>query len=102
MTAGSTRKSASAACLPEHSQGRGHALRACAMPSDTIFALSSGSPPAAIAVIRVSGPGALAAGAALAGRLPPARQVRLRELRDAGGMLLDHALVLPFDGTASS
>ena len=72
------------------------------MPSDTIFALSSGSPPAAIAVIRVSGPGALAAGAALAGRLPPARQVGLRELRDAGGMLLDHALVLPFDAPASS
>jgi tRNA modification GTPase len=71
--------------------------------SDTIFALASGRPPAAIAVIRVSGPKAHEAGERIAGALPPAREARLRELSHPGdGRLLDHALVLRFDGPASS
>ena len=73
------------------------------MTTDTIFALASGRPPAAIGVIRVSGPNALAAGQAIAGQLPPPREVALRQLRDPrDGSLLDHALVLRFDGPASS
>ncbi|NUT00654.1 MAG: tRNA uridine-5-carboxymethylaminomethyl(34) synthesis GTPase MnmE [Sphingomonas sp.] len=72
------------------------------MSADTIFALSSGRPPAAIAVIRVSGPGAHAAGAMLAGSLPEARSAALRTLRSAEGAVLDDALVLRFDGPASS
>jgi tRNA modification GTPase len=72
------------------------------VPSDTIFALSSGSPPAAISVIRVSGPAARAAAAALACAIPPARHAAVRELRDGDGALLDEALVLRFDGPASS
>jgi tRNA modification GTPase len=68
----------------------------------TIFALSSGSPPAAISIIRVSGPGAHEAGRALAGELPDARHAAVRELRNADGRLLDEALVLRFDGPASS
>jgi tRNA modification GTPase len=72
------------------------------MPADTIFALSSGTPPAAISVIRISGPSAHVAGAALAGSLPPARQAAVRELRNSEGHLLDEALVLRFDGPASS
>ena len=40
--------------------------------SDTIFALSSGAPPAAIAIVRISGPRADAALEALAGTLPAA------------------------------
>lgn len=72
------------------------------MSGDTIFALSSGSPPAAIAVIRVSGALAHRAGEALAGSLPSARQAAVRELRDQRGALLDEALVLRFDGPASS
>lgn len=72
------------------------------MPAETIFALSSGAPPAAIAVIRVSGPGAHGAGEALAGSLPPARKAAVRALRDGAGQLLDEALVLRFDGPASS
>ena len=72
------------------------------MAQDTIFAISSGSPPAAIAVIRVSGPDAHAVGRRLAGSLPPARQALVRELRDAEGALLDEALVLRFDGPASA
>ena len=72
------------------------------MRADTIFALSSGRPPAAISVIRVSGPGAHAAGAMLAGSLPEARSAALRTLRNAEGAVLDDALVLRFDGPASS
>lgn len=69
----------------------------------TIFALSSGRPPAAISVIRVSGPDALVAGERIAGSLPEARTAAVRELRDPGsGELLDQALVLRFDGPASS
>lgn len=62
--------------------------------SDTIFALSSGTPPAAIAIIRLSGPHACAALEGLSGRsAPPPRRVALRALRDDSGALLDHALV---------
>jgi tRNA modification GTPase len=69
---------------------------------ETIFALSSGRPPAAVAVIRVSGPRAHEAGQLLAGSLPEPRQAAVRELRDPGsGELLDQALVLRFDGPAS-
>jgi len=64
----------------------------------TIYALSSGRPPAAIAVVRVSGPAARAAGIALAGSLPRPRYAALRRLRDADGATLDHALVLFFPG----
>lgn len=72
--------------------------------ADTIFALSSGRPPAAISVIRVSGSGAHRAGEALAGPLPEARTASVRELRNPeSGELLDEALVLRFDapGTAT-
>src|SRR3954452_2025875 len=73
------------------------------MASDTIFALSSGRPPAAISVIRVSGPRAHEAGRLIAGFLPEARTAAVRELRDPGsGELLDEALVLRFDAPASS
>src|SRR5438045_6261322 len=71
--------------------------------ADTIFALSSGRPPAAISVIRVSGPGAHEAGARIAGSLPEARSAAVRELRHpVSGELLDEALVLRFDSPASS
>ena len=70
--------------------------------TDTIFALSSGSPPAAIGVLRVTGPRALAALEALAGPLPPARRAVLRTLRDPAGAVLDEALVLVFPGPASA
>lgn len=73
------------------------------MDSETIFALSSGRPPAAISVIRVSGPRAHRAGEAIAGALPETRTAAVRELRDPdSGDLLDEALVLRFDGPASA
>ena len=65
--------------------------------------LSSGRPPAAIAVIRVSGPKAHDAGARSPGSLPEARTAAVRELRHPQTRrLLDEALVLRFDGPASS
>jgi tRNA modification GTPase len=70
---------------------------------DTIFALSSGRPPAAISVIRISGPAAHEAGRRIARDLPEARTAAVRELRHPrSAELLDEALVLRFDGPASS
>ena len=66
--------------------------------TDTIFALSSGSPPAALAVLRVSGPQASSALAVLAGSIPQPRRASYRLLRDADGAALDHGLVLWFPG----
>ena len=69
--------------------------------SDTIYALSSGAPPAAIAVVRISGPQADAALEALAGRLPEPRVATLAELR-VDGQVLDKALVIRFHGPHSA
>lgn len=70
---------------------------------DTIAALSSGQPPAAVAVIRTSGPHAFAAAEALAGKLPPPRQAALRMLRDPrNDVQLDQVLLLRFAGPASA
>jgi tRNA modification GTPase len=70
---------------------------------DTIFALASGRPPAAISVIRISGPQAHQAARSIAGPLPGSRTAVLRELRHPrSGELLDQALVLRFDSPASS
>lgn len=72
------------------------------MSFGTIFALSSGRPPAAVSVIRVSGLRAHDAGTVLAGSLPSARNAAVRTLRGADGDVLDDALVLRFDGPSSS
>jgi tRNA modification GTPase len=65
----------------------------------TIFALSSGRVPAAIAVVRVSGPQARAALTGLGGKLPEPRKAALRRLRHPETKeLLDEALVLWFPG----
>src|SRR3954447_11636015 len=69
----------------------------CAASTPTIFALSSGRPPAAIAVVRVSGPRAGDAITALGAKLPEPRRAALRRLRHEGA-LLDEALVLWFPG----
>ena len=74
------------------------------MPSerDTIFALSSGRPPAAVAVIRVSGPRAGAALEMLIGRVPAPRRASLARVRDpATGDVIDEGLALWFPGPNS-
>ena len=71
------------------------------MTADTIFALSSGSPPAAIALVRISGPRADAALEALAGKLPEPRIATLAELAWEGACL-DRGIVLRFPGPNSA
>lgn len=69
----------------------------------TIFALSSGRPPAAIAVVRLSGPRAFAALRTLTGKpLPPLRAMTLATLSDPRSQIaLDRALVVRFAASAS-
>jgi len=68
----------------------------------TIFALSSGRPPAAIAVVRISGPQARRALDRLTGRVPQPRQATLVRLREpASGEVIDEALALWFPAPAS-
>src|SRR5262245_50555928 len=70
--------------------------------SDTIFALSSGRPPAAIAVVRVSGPRAGDALRALIGRVPAPRVAALATVCDPhDGDVIDQALALWFPGPNS-
>lgn len=74
------------------------------LAGDTIYALSSGAPPAAVAIIRISGAGAGVALTALCGALPRPRMAALRALHDPdSSALLDRALVLwlPGPGTAT-
>ncbi|MET3842321.1 tRNA uridine-5-carboxymethylaminomethyl(34) synthesis GTPase MnmE [Bradyrhizobium sp. OAE829] len=68
----------------------------------TIFALSSGRAPSAIAIVRVSGPGAGPALVALGGKIPPARAATRMLLLDASGQPLDDSVVLWFPGPASA
>src|SRR5580692_10812107 len=68
----------------------------------TIFALSSGRPPAAIGVVRLSGPNARVALEKLTGRLPEPRMATLVRVRDpANGEPIDEALALWFPGPRS-
>ena len=68
----------------------------------TIFAVSSGAPPCAIAVIRISGPDAFAALNSLVGRDVAPRRPSLAKLFGKNGDLLDEALVLKFPGPGSA
>jgi tRNA modification GTPase len=68
----------------------------------TIFALSSGRAPSAIAVVRVSGPQAGAALTLLAGKIPDPRMATRALLRDANQRPIDDAVVLWFPGPASA
>ena len=69
---------------------------------DTIFALSSGRPPAAIAVVRISGPRARVALEQLVGRVPQPRRASLARVRDpATGGVIDEGLALWFPGPNS-
>lgn len=70
--------------------------------ADTIFATSSGTPPAAIAVIRISGPQASEAMRALAGHVPLPRRACVATLCDERGGVLDRALVLWMPGPGSA
>ena len=69
-------------------------------PNDTIVALASGPGIAAVAVIRVSGPGTRDALEALCGGVPPPRHAALRDIGHRGAKL-DRGLVLFFPAPGS-
>jgi tRNA modification GTPase len=71
-------------------------------PRDTIFALSSGRGPAAIAVVRISGPRAGGALTALGCKIPEPRRAGLARIRDsATNEIIDEGLALWFPGPRS-
>src|SRR5687768_815283 len=69
---------------------------------ETIFALSSAPGRAGVAVVRVSGPQAIAALKALTGRVPAPRKAELAEIRHpTSGERIDRGLVLLFPAPQS-
>src|SRR3954471_9471149 len=68
----------------------------------TIFALSSGRPPNAISVVRVSGAQAGTILSSLANQIPPPRQDTRGLIRDANQQPIDDAVVLWFPGPKSA
>src|SRR5262249_5973152 len=69
---------------------------------DTIFALSSGKPPAAIAVVRISGPSARLALEQLGGRVPQGRRAGPGRIRNPStGEVIDAGLILWFPAPRS-
>src|ERR1700721_2973275 len=68
----------------------------------TIFALSSGRPPSAISLVRLSGPQAGTVLTALAGKAPTPRMATRVLLHDGAGQPIDDAVVLWFPGPASA
>lgn len=69
--------------------------------ADTIFALSSGSLPAGVAVIRVSGPLTKAVLLRHCGALPAERKAVLRSIASERGELIDRGLVVWFQSPSS-
>jgi len=71
-------------------------------PDQTIFALSSGRAPSAIAIIRVSGPQTRLAVERLCGKLPAPRLAQFTTLRDLEGSALDESVTLWFPAPHSA
>lgn len=70
--------------------------------SETIYALSSGTVPSGVAIVRLSGPDALKIGKVLVGDLPAIGCSSLRTVTSPiDGDLLDQALILAFKGPNS-
>ena len=70
--------------------------------SDTIFALSSGLGRAGVAVVRISGPKALATLNSMAGKTPQQRYAVVRKIRTRDGQIIDEAMVFYFQGPHSA
>lgn len=68
---------------------------------DTIFALSSGGLPSGVAVVRLSGNGAIEVVETLVGLLPSPRKAALRTIRTRNGLVIDSGLILVFPGPHS-
>jgi tRNA modification GTPase len=75
---------------------------AMAASDDTIYALSSGRPPAAIGIVRISGARSRAGLETLVRKVPEARRATHAIVRDPqSGEMIDDAIVLWFPGPAS-
>src|SRR3954467_1581576 len=68
---------------------------------ETIFALSSGRPPSAISIVRLTGPLAGPVLARLAGKMPAPRMATHVTLRDPHQQPIDEAVVLWFPAPGS-
>jgi tRNA modification GTPase len=68
---------------------------------DTIFALSSGSLPSGVAIVRISGSRVESALLRLCGSVPKERVATMRAFRGADGAIIDRGLVLRFGGPRS-
>src|SRR5262245_1260546 len=82
--------------------GAADANRTMHSKDQTIFALSSGRPPSAIAIVRVSGPRAGTALTQLVGKMPPPRVATRALLRGPDREPIDDAVVLWFPAPASA
>lgn len=69
--------------------------------TDTIYAWSSGRPPSAVGVLRLSGPAVRFALETMVGRVPEPRVATYAAIRDGQGVLVDRGLVLFFPGPRS-
>src|SRR5882672_7427789 len=69
--------------------------------NDTIFALSSGAPPAGVAMIRISGPQVRFGLETLIDSIPEPRLASLRSVKGRSGEVIDRGLVLFFPAPAS-
>ena len=69
--------------------------------ADTVFALSSGPPPAGVAVVRLSGPAVRFGLETLIDSIPEPRRAMLRSIKGRDGSIIDRGLVLFFPGPAS-
>src|SRR5260221_5768780 len=69
--------------------------------TETIFALSSGPPPAGVAIVRISGPGVRFGLETLIDSIPEPRLATLRSIHARSGEVIDRGLVLFFPEPAS-
>lgn len=68
---------------------------------DTIYAVSSGRVPAAIALVRMSGPSSRFVIETLCGSVPKPRHAALMSIRNRDGLVVDRGVVLWFPGPQS-
>lgn len=69
--------------------------------ADTIYALSSGRLPSAVAVVRLSGPDVRFVIETIAGKVPMAGRLTLKKFRARDGSVIDTGLVAFFEGPRS-
>src|SRR5690606_9136450 len=79
-----------------HTVGRAELMRDQISATDTIFALSSGTLPSGVAVIRISGPQSAEVLQRLTGKTLLPRRAAFTALRDLDGELIDKGISIFF------